>query len=169
MRKEGSSAESRLGLPEYRGHSLAEKFAFALLILFVLAALLGLFGDGPLSAAVASSNDGQLRVDYQRFCRRHAQQTLDITLPTQAGAGYVELSINSDYLRRVQVTEILPHPVQSIQHQTGQMRFATDGSGQPMTVRFHLEPQQAGVQQAHLTIGTGNQGREVHFQQLVYP
>lgn len=169
MRKEGSSAESRLGLPEYSGHTLAEKIALGLLTLFVVAALLGLFGDGPLSEAVASSSDGQLRVDYQRFCRRNAPQTLDITLPTQAGAQHVELSINGDYLRRVQVTEILPHPMQSIRHQASLLRFATDGSGEPMLVRLHLEPQYAGVQQAHFAVGPADQGREIHFKQLVYP
>ena len=165
MRQQGSSAEAQLGLPEYQGHSTAEKIAFAMLVLFVLAALVGLFGDGPLSQTSAASNDGQMRVEYQRFCRRHAQQLLDITLPTPAGATSVELRVDAEYLRSVQITEIFPQPLQSTHHQAGILRFATDGSGEPLNVRVHLEAQQAGSQQARLSAGT----QAVQFKQIVYP
>lgn len=161
------SAEAQLGLPEYRGHSLVEKVAFALLVLFVLSALAGLFGDGPLSQAVL--DDGKLRVEYQRFCRRHAPQSLEITFPTQPGADSVELSLNGDYLRRVQITEIFPQPLESSHQQTGKLRFATDGSGRAMTVRVHLQAQHAGVLEAHLTAALPGKPAEVHFKQIVYP
>lgn len=165
MQQQGSSAEAQLGLPEYRGHTTVEKIAFALLVLFVLAALAGLFGDGPLSQATATSNDGQMRAEYQRFCRRAAQQSLDITLPTQAGVDEVELRVSAEYLRRVQITEIFPQPLQSAHHQSGILRFATDGSGEPMHVRVHLEAQHAGSQAARLSAGR----QVVHIKQLVYP
>ncbi|MBM0106986.1 hypothetical protein JM946_19795 [Steroidobacter sp. S1-65] len=165
MRQPGSSAEAQLGLPEYRGHTTAEKFAFALLVVFILAAIAGVFGDGPLSQSTAASGDGQMRVEYQRFCRRHAQQLLDITVPTQAGANSVELRVNAEYLRRVQITEIFPQPLQSTVHQTGLLRFATDGSGGTLQIRMHLEAQHAGSQQARLSAGT----QTVDFKQFAYP
>ncbi len=165
MRRTGSSAEAQLGLPEYRGHSIAEKIAFALLVLFIVAAIVGLFGDGPLSRTAAASDDGQMRVAYQRFCRRVAQQTLDITLPTQPGVDSVELRIDAEYLRGVQITEIFPQPLSSTHHQTGAVRFATDGSGEPMNVRVHLEAQHAGSQATRLSVGP----RVVRIEQFVYP
>lgn len=160
------SAEAQLGLPEYTGHTLAEKVAFALLVLFVVGALLGVFGDGPLSGSVASSASGEVSVEYQRFCRRQSPQSLDITLPTQRDATSVELTIDRDYLRHVQITEIFPQPLQSSHQQTGKLRFATDGSGRPMTVRMHLEPEHAGFLEARFDVGSGEQ---VRFRQLVYP
>lgn len=169
MRQKHSSAEAQLGLPEYRGHTLAERVAFALLVLFVVGAMAGLFGDGPLSEAVVASDDGQMRVEYQRFCRRQAQQSLDVTFPTQPGADSVELTLNGDYLRRVQITEIFPQPLESSHHQAGKLRFTTDGSGQAMTVRMHLEPQHAGMLEAHLTAALPGKPAEVHFKQIVYP
>lgn len=165
MRQQGSSAEAQLGLPEYRGHSTAEKIALVLLVLFVLGALAGLFGDGPLSQSSVASADGQMRVEYQRFSRRLAPQSLDITLPTQAGADRVEVRINAEYLRRVQVTEIFPQLLESTHHATGLLRFATDGSGEPMTVRVHLEAEHAGLQEARLSVGR----QVVEFKQIVYP
>lgn len=164
------SAESQLGLPEYRGHSLIERIAFALLVLFVIAALLGLFGDGPLSESVASSADGQVRVEYQRFGRRVTPQSLEITVPVPRGTTAVELAINDDYLRAVQITEIFPEPM-DVNHQrpAGKLRFSTDDSGQSMTVRLHLRPQHAGLLDARLTVGPPGKPAAVHFKQLVYP
>lgn len=164
------SAEARLGLPEYRGHTLAEKIAFALLVLFVIGAMLGLFGDGPLSRTVASSADGQVRVEYQRFHRRAAPESLDITFPVPSGTDAIELAINGDYLRRVQITEIFPEPEQSRHDEHGgKLRFATEGSGRPMTVRVHLKPQHAGLLEARLAVGPPGKSETVHFKQLVYP
>jgi hypothetical protein len=169
VRRDGASAESQLGLPEYRGHSRAEKIAFALLVLFILAAMAGLFGDGPLSTARVSSADGAITVEYQRFCRRQAPQRIDITLPTQRDAKQTQLTINGEYLRRVQITEIFPQPLASSRHEVGQLQFSTDGSGRPMTVRLHLQPQLAGSQQAIVTAGTSANASQARFEQFVYP
>lgn len=164
MRQEGNSAESHLRLPEYRGHGYVEKLARTLLILFILAAMAGVFGDGPLGNGAVTSQDGQLRVEYQRFCRRDAHQMVEVTLPTQRDAKQVEFTLSSEYLQRVQVTEIFPPPLESTRPNS--LRFATDGSGKPMTVRLHMKPQFSGWQQAH--IAAARHG-SVHFKQFVYP
>lgn len=166
MRQEGNSAESHLGLPEYRSHGVAEKAAFTSLILFVAAAIAGAFGDGPLSDAVTASEDGALRIEYQRFTRREAQQELDITLPTQPGAKEIELKLSSEYLRCVRITEIFPAPLASTAQESGRLRFATDGSGQPMTVRVHLQAQQFGPMGGSAAVAAHGQAR---FEQFVYP
>jgi hypothetical protein len=169
MRPKRSSAEAQLGLPEYRGHSLAEKVAFALLVLFIVGAMLGLFGDGVLSQASVSSADGEVRVEYQRFSRRHAPEPVEITFPTQPGADTIELTINAEYLRRVQIEEIFPQPIESTHQQTGKLRFRTDGQGQDMTVRLHLQAEHAGWFEARLTAGPPGKQAQVRFNQLVYP
>jgi hypothetical protein len=164
-----SSPEAQLGLPEYRGHSPAEKIAFAALVSFIVAALLGLFGDGPLSDTKASSADGRIQVQYQRFCRRLAPQSLDITLATPPGSEAIELNIDGDYLRSVQITEVFPEPVTAMHQHTGRMRFRTDGSGRDMIVRVHLKPQRAGLLAARLSTGPPSQASTVELKQLAYP
>ena len=164
------TAEAQLGLPEYRGHSRIERFAFGLLVLFIVGALLGLFGDGPLSRATATGADGRVRIDYQRFCRRVTPQVLDITFPVPAGTDSVELSINDAYLHGVQITETFPQPVQSSHGESaGKLRFNTAGNSKAMSVRVHLRAQHAGVLDARLTVGPPGKPAEVSFRQLVYP
>jgi hypothetical protein len=164
------SAEAQLGLPEYRGHSRIERCAFALLVLFVIAALLGLFGDGPLSATSASSADGQVRIDYQRFHRRITPQVLDITFPVPAGTDSVELIFNGEYLRAVQITETFPQPLESSFGQSGgKLRFSTAGASQEVSVRVYLRAQRAGWLDGRLTISRSGRSSEVRFGQLVYP
>lgn len=164
------SAEAQLGLPEYRGHSLIERLAFGLLVLFIVGALLGLFGDGPLSRATASSADGRVSIEYQRFCRRVTPQQLDITFPVPAGTESVELTINDEYLHGVQITETFPQPVESSHGQSaGTLRFSTPGNSKTMSVRVHLRAQEAGVLNARLTVGSPSRPAEVSFRQLVYP
>lgn len=164
------SAEAKLGLPEYRGHSRIERLAFGLLVLFVIGALLGVFGDGPLSRTTATSTDGQVRVDYQRFCRRVTPQVLDITFPVPPGADSIELSINGEYLRAIQITETFPQPVESSHGQSaGKLRFSTAGTGKAMSLRVHLRALEAGLLDARLTVGSPDKPTEVSFWQLAYP
>ena len=166
MAKDQGSAESRLHLPEYRGHGIVELTGFACLVLFVAAAMGGAFGDGPASNATGASGDGSLQVEYQRFCRRHAPQEIRVTVPTQRGVNHVELTFNSEYLRRVQITEIAPQPQQATAQSEGRLRFVTDGSGTPLTVQLHVQAQRAGFQQAVVSVARHG---DVQLKQFVYP
>jgi hypothetical protein len=167
MRKEADSPESKLGLPEYHGHSVAEKTAFAALIVFVGASAAGAFGGGPASETVTDSASGKLQVEYQRFLRRDASEVMVITAPTPRGARSVELTFNAEYLRRVQITEVFPEPVESTSQGNGKLRFNTDGTGEPIEVRLHYQARLPGFMTAHLAVASA--GEQVRIKQLVYP
>lgn len=167
MRQEGENAEAKLGLPEYRGHSSGEMTAFAALILFVAAAAAGAFGGGPVSDTMTASKSGKLQIQYHRFLRRDAAEVLQISVPTIAGAREVELSFNTDYLRRVQITDVFPEPLEVISHQDGRLRFRTDASGQPVAVRLHYQARLPGFMTAQIAVA--GQPEQARFKQLVYP
>lgn len=57
---------------------------YALLVLIGLT-LLGLFSKGPLSTVKATSHDGSLTVDYERFSRNGAEERMVITARGQPG------------------------------------------------------------------------------------
>lgn len=56
------------------------------LVLIVLLATAGLFGNGPLSDAQVSSEDGRVQVDYQRLSRSGTTDKLRITVRGTAGS-----------------------------------------------------------------------------------
>lgn len=56
-----------------------ERVGWLALIMLVALALGGLFSKGPLSQVTRSSADGRLQVEYQRFSRNGAQESLIVT------------------------------------------------------------------------------------------
>lgn len=169
MRQERNSAESRLGLPEYRGHTLAERSAFAVLILFVGAAAVGAFGGGPASEATAESDNGKLQIQYERFLRRDAPEVMDLIVPTAAGERNVEVTFDAEYLRRLQITEVFPQPAQSSWERNGKLRFDTDGSGEPIQVRLHYQARLPGVMTTQVVVASAGEPAQARIKQLVYP
>lgn len=145
-----------------------QRFGWVLMCLFAAAGLLGYFGDGPYSAGVASSTDGALRLDYERFARRDAVSRLRVTLAPQALVdGHVELRVGNDYLRNVQIHAITPEPEQSIAGaEDVAYRFAGAASGRELVIWFVVETQKAGMQQ--LRIGASG-GTGLAARQLVFP
>lgn len=85
-----------------------ERIGWVLLAAAVVAALLGLFGPGPISLTAQSSADVEVR--YNRFARLGSPLTLDITLRPEPGATEVEVALSRDYLEQVQVEGVTPEP-----------------------------------------------------------
>lgn len=80
-----SPLEKRLPIREEPGLQRwiwrCERLGWVLLAMFVALALAGLFASGgPWAKATRISDDGQLRVDYERFQRRGAAATLTLEL-----------------------------------------------------------------------------------------
>lgn len=57
-----------------------ERVGWYVLVAIVLLALAGLFGNGPLSDAEVVSQDGRVRVEYQRLSRSGTTDSLFITI-----------------------------------------------------------------------------------------
>jgi len=78
--------------------------------LIIVAALLGVFGSGPLSAATAGDEE-TLVVHFQRFVRHKGQGELVVKVgPNQASAGQVELWLTTEYLGEIDLQGISPEP-----------------------------------------------------------
>ena len=169
MPQEADSAESKLGLPEYSGHTIAEKMAVAVLTVFVGASAAGAFGGGPASETVAGSASGKLQIEYQRFLRRDASEVMVITAPTAPGTHDIEVALNAEYLSRVQITEVFPQPAESTSHRYGKLRFNTDGSGESIEVRLHYQARVPGFMTAHIAVTGAGAPEQARIRQLVYP
>ena len=89
-----------------------QRIAWVLMGVILLAALLGLFGDGPLSHASARSPDGRIRVAYERFLRNHAPGEFSVFVEPGAvdADGRVRVWLARDYLESVRLKEVVPAP-----------------------------------------------------------
>ena len=145
-----------------------EHVSWVVLGVFVLLALAGLFGMGPVSHARAESTDGRLAVDYDRFARRQAPSELVLHFSPQAVRnGRLRFWIARDYLDGLGVQQIVPQPSRAdVGGQKIYFEFSIDPGGDYRAITFELEPEQSSRLPAHAGLEGGS---EVRYWQLVYP
>lgn len=136
-------------------------------VLLVLA-LAGIFGSGPLSHGEVSL-PGLLRVEYQRFARYQAPQTLRAHVdPAATGTGEVRLWIDRGYLADARVDTITPPPARV---EAGGERlvyvFPTSRPGEPVTIVFALQAEHIGPTSGRVGLDGGE--TFAPFRQFVYP
>jgi hypothetical protein len=148
--------------------SRAQSIGWAIVALVLGSALAGLFGDGPLSSRMAGQQESGLRIEYERFERRHSESRLQVHLdPTTARDGMVRLWISRGFLDRVSVDRIEPEPRDRILASdrvvyTFPMSSRPDASG--VTLLFSAD--KVGPLRARLGL---EHGPELHLWQFVYP
>ena len=134
----------------------------------IVAALVGLMGEGPLSAATAGVQDDPLRVQYHRFVRHAAPRTLEIELqPGTVQGRQARVWINREYLEGLQIQDITPEP-SSVEAASDKVIyvFDLDEKGERTTMLFDLEHESMGRKLAR--VGLGDR-QVVSFTQFVYP
>jgi hypothetical protein len=147
----------------------AQRVAWGLMALIVLAGLLGFLGSGPFGRRSVATPDGTLRVEYERFVRRGTRTTLLIWMqPTQPGASVLALRLAQPYLDGMRVESVFPPPRRV---QVGRRHVTLDfdvDSRQPgaVTVAIHVLP--AGIGARWAAVGV-DAGPELGFRQWVNP
>ena len=86
-----------------------QRIGLAALVLFVLAALLGLTGmGGPLSRGEAGDSNGPLHVEYERFVRRGSSSKM--TLHVRGATRAIRFWVSAPYFEHVQINSVVPAP-----------------------------------------------------------
>ena len=142
-----------------------ERVGWVLVAAGILAALLGVFGAGPLSRATVSS--GSVHVGYDRFVRMSAASVLHVTLPAAGGeAGEVVVTLDHAFLDRIRLDGVLPEPKRTTARPGAvEFAFATASDGRPVMAWFHFTLETPGLARGRLTAA----GETLAFWQLVYP
>lgn len=132
----------------------------------VALALLGVFGEGPVSQGTAGGSGQGLIVEYERIARRNSPQTLRLGLTAPPGPeGKVKVSLDRKFLESIQVESVSPEP----ESEEGRPRrrvyeFAVSG-GEP-TVDFKFKTEAIGWLEGTAAV----EGMPaVNFRQFVYP
>jgi hypothetical protein len=143
-----------------------QRAGWLVMLAFVLAALSGLFGGGPLSAATAKVEPLQLQ--YTRFERRHAPTELEVSVATSAvSQDQVEVWFSPDYLARIEITSIVPEPEEvSETNDRVIYRFNIDEQTRAPRILVALEHDEPGLTTGRIGL---IDGPELAFWQVVYP
>ena len=106
----------------------AQRFAWVVMALFIVAALFGATGKGgPLASATARSPGAS--VDYPQITRWQSDEEISVTLPPSA-SGEVELLVSPEFARLFSIKSIMPEPSRSETTQSGHA-FTFDVGGGP--------------------------------------
>lgn len=155
--------------PEFqRREWIFQRVGWGAMALFVIAALLGLFGQGPLSTASFATADGAIRVEYDRFLHYHAQAELKIFVRADAAdTNELRLWVDRDFLAGIELQSVTPEPERV---EAGSDRhffvFRIADRSKLTLVTFQFEPDEMGS----LTCQLGTVDSETaQFGQFVYP
>jgi hypothetical protein len=132
---------------------------------FVVAALVGVFGSGPLSHTVAEASG--LSVDYERFLRSGTASRLTIEMPPSGTGTSAELSLSRAYVDAIEIEQILPAPTASeLRGDEALFVFERrEAASMPFTVEIKFAPRRMGRPTATVRGG----GASITFSQLTYP
>lgn len=100
---------------------------------FLIAAILGLFGEGPLSRKTIKA--GTINVEYERFCRY--EHGMEIRLQS-AGENISTVSIPQTYLKSFRLATIVPEPAKQVAT-AGSVHYQFEGT-QNHIISFYLNP-----------------------------
>lgn len=140
-----------------------QRIGWVLVALFLTLALVGLFGNGPLSHARAGNAAGS--IEYERFVRSGLSTELVVTPADGVASGVRRVAITANYLEAFRIEGITPEP--TAVRMTGQLlvyEFASAASG--ASISFHIHPQRLGRHTAEVRIDAGT---PLAIRQLTYP
>jgi hypothetical protein len=145
-----------------------QRIGWVVIGLVLLAALLGVFGTGPLSFTSTGSAEGGLQVDYPRFWRYGRPMTVTVNFnPAPDADGLTRLWIDRAYVRSLRIEGITPEPERS-ELLPDQIRYVfrvADGQ-QRVSISINVQPDASGPLRGRVGMSPGEQ---VEFTQFIYP
>jgi hypothetical protein len=144
-----------------------QRAGWIVLTVIVAAAAAGLLGSGPLGKATAVA-PGAFTVEYERFTRYQAPQTLQIHLqPAVTGRREVRVWMSRVFLDSSKIETVIPSPVR-IEGAADRLYYVFQMArpGDRLSVALHLQAEQIGLVDGHIGV---DGGKDVAFKQLVYP
>jgi len=147
---------------------ILQRVGWILLGLVVIGALLGLFGAGPLSKAVAGRQEGELWVEYRRFWRLQSTMDLQINVGAAAVTGrQVRIRISRAYLESASLERIVPQPQRvEVGPEFFTYTFDTEAPGQPVAMMLAIEATLPGPLTGKIAL---KRGPQVEFTHFIYP
>ncbi|HJT19218.1 MAG TPA: hypothetical protein VJ746_02030 [Nitrospira sp.] len=147
---------------------IVQRIAWWLLAAVGVGALLGLFGGGPFSSAVADDPSLPFTLVYDRFGRHHSPLVLRIHLKQRPDSGdELAVWVSQDYLQQVRIVRMMPEPRLTLVSSEGSTyRFPLAEGAAGGTITIHLEADAIGALSGRLGLAPD---RSLPFTQWIYP
>lgn len=139
---------------------LFERLSWVLMLLIVIGAIAGLFGEGLWSET--HKQNTTIAVSYDTFARKDAPTSVTVSLK-----GGSKLVLDQTFLRSYKVESIHPEPAETT-YGEGKIHysFSSTQNAQNQEIVFRLQPNDIGV--IKKLLGTEKEGG-VTLHQIVYP
>jgi len=142
-----------------------ERIAWAILALFLVLALAGVFAAGPLARATATDPAGRMLVDYPRFLRNGAAARMEVHVAPD-GTGTFTLALDRTFMQAFTLDTVQPAPTMSRASPHGiELTFGAAADG-PGSVFITVTPQGIGVADNRIGVAGGGQAL---LRQFIYP
>lgn len=147
----------------------AQRIGWAVAVVLLVAAVLGLFGRGLLSGGHVASTDGRLSVAFERLARHGAPAQLEVNVSAEAiRDGMVTVWVERDYLDGLELRAIVPEPstVRDADGRTAYEFEVGDVGADGFDLTFQIEHDDIGPRGGEVSLDGGS---AVRIEQLVYP
>ncbi|WP_147195673.1 hypothetical protein [Pantoea sp. CCBC3-3-1] len=147
---------------EWRIQHIGYFFLFTIVILGAC----GLFSKGILSKGVATSKEGALQVQYERFGLLDSDMVMTVRVKPQHGDRFT-LSISGEEMENFQIQSLQPQPQQATSTKNSlELSWASPRFRDGATVWIGAQAQNPGRFPVTITLDNAT---SVHFTQWIYP
>jgi hypothetical protein len=145
-----------------------QRIVWVILTLLILGGVVGIFGHGPLSEAMANPSGSGMQIYYDRLARRETPTQLQLRLEKAViASGEVHIRLNRALLDCIQLKQIIPEPLATQPLADGaRFIFRTDPTHDSALIVFLSSPTKPGFVESEVTV---EGGEPVRFHQFVYP
>lgn len=151
---------------------VAQRVGWILLALFLLLAIVGLFGDGPIaSSSTSSSADGvTVRLEYDRFARSRSPQSLRLSIDAPgATADRVAVTLSGDLADGIQVESTSPQGPEGAFVSDPVLEWRVDDWSEPLVVTVHYEAEAWWWLDGEVRVTVGDVSQSISISQLLFP
>lgn len=136
-----------------------QRVSWVIIIALMLAAALGVFGEGAVSKRSVDLGNAQVR--YDRFFRYEAEMMLQFMISESADSSLI--SFSQDYIKNFRIEQIVPEPKENY-IQSGKVYYVFSGRA-PMNIAFYMVPEKPGSLHGEVAV---NDAR-FDLSQFIYP
>lgn len=116
---------------------------FVLMALFLIAGIIGVFGNGPASRRIEKDSTGALQVQFDKTIRAKAPAEYQIRSTAPVNADH-QIRLSPEFTQQMEINRIVPEP-KSMKSERGSllMTFSNSASDE-LLVHLYAEPERMG-------------------------